>query len=284
VNQYETFDLVMTDGPLAEIRLNKPEKNNRLSDSFWKDFPAALELVDASPSVRVLLISSTGTNFCAGMDLDFFQDIFGKSKAEEDGRFREWLQGKIGELQGAINRLETIKVPVIAVVQGACVGGALDLICAANIRFCTSDAYFSVHETNVGMTADLGSLQRLPTLIPMGLAHELAFTGRKFKAEEARPSGLVNGVFDSLEEALNYSRILAALIAEKSPLAIRGVKKSLHYARDHSVADGLDQISTWNSGMFVNEDVALAIAAQQQRTTAVFKSLLPCADSEKLRI
>lgn len=270
---FDTFELIVTDGTVAEIKFNQPEKHNILSASFWEDFPAALDYLDVSASVRVLLLTSSGKNFCAGMDLAFFSSVFEKSQKEESGRFREWLRREINRLQNVINRLETIRIPVISVIQGGCIGGALDLICATNIRYCSADAYFSIHETNVGMTADLGSLQRLPRLIPAGIAHELAFSGRKLAADEARESGLVNQVFDTQGEALVFARKMAGLIAEKSPLAITGIKKSLHHARDHTVADGLEYIASWNAAMFINDDIGLALDAQRRHRVADFKNL-----------
>lgn len=208
------------------------------------------------------------------MDLGFFAAVLEKRK-EEDGRFREWLYREILRLQSAINRLETIRVPVISVVQGGCIGGALDLICAANIRYCTSDAYFSIHEINVGMTADLGTLQRLPKLISPSIVHELAFTGGKLDAAEAKEFGLVSRVFASQEQALAHAQETARCIASKSPLAVAGTKKALNHARDHAVADGLEHMAAWNAAMFVTEDVELAIDAQCRRSVADFKDLLP---------
>lgn len=271
---YETFDLIITDSPIAEIIFNQPEHHNVLAASFWKDFPDAIAQIEASTSTRVLVLSSSGKNFSAGMDLSFFSGVFEKRKEQEDGRFREWLHRQIVGLQVVINSVETLQVPVISVIQGGCIGGALDLVCAANIRYCTSDAYFSVHETNVGMTADLGSLQRLPRIIPSGIAHELALTGRKFAANEAKEAGLVSRVLDTQEQALTLAKETASLIAEKSPLAITGIKKSLNYGRDHTVADGLEHIAAWNAAMFVTEDVELAIEAQRSRSKANFKDLL----------
>lgn len=274
MKSYETFDLVIENGPIAEIRFNRPDKHNALAASFWEDLPQALELVESSLAARVLLLSSKGKHFSAGMDLDFFAAVLEKRK-EEDGRFREWLYREILRLQNAITRLETIRVPVISVIQGGCIGGALDLVCAANIRYCTSDAYFSIHEINVGMTADLGTLQRLPKLISPSIVHELAFTGGKLEAAEAKESGLVSRVFACQEEALAYALETARCIAAKSPLAVAGIKKALNHARDHSVADGLDHMAAWNAAMFVTEDVELAINAQRRCNIAEFKDLLP---------
>jgi enoyl-CoA hydratase/carnithine racemase len=224
--------------------------------------------------VRALIISSSGRHFCAGMDLDFFPEVR-KQETEDAGRYREWIRRKILFLQRALTRLEEIRVPVIAAVHGGCLGAGLDLACATNLRFCTSDAFFSIHEINIGMTADLGVLQRLPKLLPSGLAHELAYTGRRLEATEALGSGFVNRVFADHAQLLAHVHELAAQIGDKSPLAIAGSKLMLNRARDGSVAEGLELISLWNAAMFVTDDVPNALAAQKQKSKPVFADLLP---------
>jgi len=270
---HSSFDL-LRDGAVAELRLNRPAQMNALDRSFWSDFPRVLDLLDADPSVRALLITAAGKHFCAGMDLDFFPQVR-EQEAEEAGRYRDWIRRRILALQRALTRLEEIRVPVIAAVQGACIGAGLDLVCASNIRFSTRDAFFRIHEINIGMTADLGVLQRLPRLLPAGLAHELAYSGRKLMADEALSSGFVNRVFGEHETLLAHARAVAAQIARQSPLAVAGSKVMLTRARDRSVADGLELVSLWNAAMFVGDDVPQALAAQQQKTQCRFADVLP---------
>lgn len=265
---------VTTNGPIAEIILNRPEKYNALSSSFWDDFPKAIAQIDQNTTVRAVILSAEGDHFSAGMDLDFFATVEAK-RTEEEGRFREWLRREIFRLQHAVTLLEDIRVPVISVIQGACIGGALDLICAANIRYATADAYFSIHEINIGMTADLGTLQRLPKLIPAGYVHEMALTGQKMSAETAERVGLVTKVLPDHEAALSHARAVAASISEKSPLAIAGTKIALNHSRDHSVGEGLAHMANWNAGMFISEDLELGIKAQKSKGQAVFKNILP---------
>ncbi len=261
-------------GALAEIVMNRPERMNALNTDFWAELPLLLDAVDDDPSIRVLLLHGTGKHFSAGMDLDFFSAIREKESGEA-GRYRDWIRRKVLTLQAALTHLEALRVPVIAVTQGACIGGALDLVCCANLRFASTDAFFRIHEINIGMMADLGVLQRLPRLLPAALVHELALTGRTMGSAEALQRGFINAVSDSHEQALQLARETAAQIALLSPLAVAGTKAALNHARDHSVADGLEFASLWNAAMFVSDDVPLALSAQKKRGVAQFPDLLP---------
>ena len=258
---------------IAEIEINVPDRRNALHAGFWSAFPRLLDEVDADPAFRVLILRAAGEHFSAGMDLDFFEEVR-RLQGEDPGRYREWIRRKVLFLQSGLNRLESIRVPVIAVIQGACIGGGLDLICATNLRIGTADAFFRIHEIHIGMMADLGVLQRLPKLIPAGIVQELALTGRSMKAPEALQHGFLNSVHASSGEALSAARELAQTICKHSPLAVAGTKAALNHSRDHSVQEGLEFASLWNSGMFITEDVPNAIAAQKARSAVQFKDLL----------
>ena len=187
------------------------------------------------------------------------------------------LRELILQLQGAFNALEQARIPVIAAIHGACLGGGIDFITACDIRLASKDAYFGIEEIHIGMTADVGTLQRLPKLIAPGIVRELAFTGRRFSSQEAQSWGLINSVHETQEAVVESALNLAREIAEKSPLAIAGIKQSLNYARDHSVADGLDQIATWNGGMLRAEDLQKSLEAKMKKKQAEFRALLPRA-------
>lgn len=261
-------------GARAEIRICRPQRANALNAAFWAQLPQLLEEVERDPQVRSLLIHSEGEHFSAGMDLDFFADIRAM-EASEPGRYREWLRRQVLALQAPINQLEHLRVPVVAVIQGGCIGGALDIVCATNLRFVTAEAYFRIHEINIGMMADLGVLQRLPKMMSPAVVQDLALTGRRMSAEEARHHGFVNAVLPDPEAAMAAAREACDRIEALSPLAVAGTKAALLHARDHRVADGLAFASLWNAGMFITEDVPLAIEAQQARRTAAFQDVLP---------
>lgn len=261
------------EGQIAEVRLNRPEMHNALSASFWEEFPRVLREVEENPGIRALVLGAEGRNFSAGMDLAFFDQIRAREN-NDPGRYREWIHREILRLQQVISLLEEVRVPVIAVVQGACIGGGLDLVCAADLRICTAEAYFSIHEINVGMTADLGTLQRLPRLMPAALVNKLAYTGCRLGAAEARAVGFVCDVCADIDAATSHAHDLATQISGKSPLAVAGTKVALRHARDHSVPEGLKQVALWNAGMFVSEDLQLGIAAQRNRTSAEYLDVL----------
>lgn len=265
------FDIVVH-GPVIEIAMNRPEKANGMNAAFWDDLPGIVQTLDARPEIRALVLTGRGKHFTSGMDLSSFQDIMGLMQ-REPGRGAYALRKLILRLQDSFTALERTRLPVIAAIHGACIGGGIDLITACDIRLASRDARFSIEEINIGMTADVGTLQRLPKLIAPGIAAELALTGRRFDADEAQGWGLINSVHDDAEAVRIAALEAATTIAAKSPLAIAGIKQALTYARDHSVADGLDQIATWNGGMLRPEDLMGAIQAKAAKVEAVFKDI-----------
>ncbi|SVC35926.1 uncharacterized protein METZ01_LOCUS288780, partial [marine metagenome] len=209
---------------------------------FWVELPAVLEEINRNSEIRVVIMSSTGKHFCAGMDLAAFSngvDNIPDDKKPDPARVGEALYRSAKELQDYISTLEKIRVPVIAAVQGACVGGALDLITACDIRLASKEAFFCIQEINIGMAADVGTLQRLPRIIPDSKMRELAYTGRRMYADEAKDSGLVSNIYESQEEMLEAATKMAKEIASKSPVAIYGLKAVMNYSRDHSISDSL---------------------------------------------
>ncbi|MGX9354935.1 enoyl-CoA hydratase-related protein [Roseobacteraceae bacterium S113] len=265
-----TFFETTRHGAVLELRMNRPEKANGMSPDFWADLPALVRAASEDTSLRALVITAEGKTFSGGMDLAAFQDINGLLN-EEPGRAAYALRKLILRLQDAFNALEEAPFPVIAAVQGACIGAGVDMISACDLRLAAPDASFSIEEINIGMTADVGTLQRLPKLIPPGVVMELALSGRRFDAQEAQRWGFVNTIHDDLRTAALDK---AQEIAARAPLAIAGVKQAVHYARDHSVADALDQIATWNAGMLRGQDLMTALQARMIRKEAVFADLI----------
>jgi len=246
-----------------------------MNSDFWYEFPKAIKDIDRSGEARVIVISSTGKHFSAGMDLAVFTTADTIPMDGDPSRMAENLRRAVLELQDAFNTLENARIPVLTAIQGGCIGGAVDMICASDSRYCTQDAFFTIKETQLGMTADLGTMQRLPQLIPQGIMRELAYTGRKFSAQEAKEIGLVNQVFDTHQEMLAQVMNIAKQIAAQSPLAVAGCKEMINYARDHSVADSLKYMATWQSGMFRPQDMMLSFMAKAQKVEPEFESLWP---------
>jgi enoyl-CoA hydratase len=273
------FEVEIT-GKVAHLRLSRPDELNSMIPAFWTELPKIVSDIDDDASARVIVVSSTGKHFSAGMDLSVFTggnagDSPLEGKSDELGRRRSYLRQTAKMLQESFTAFERARMPVLAAVQGGCVGGAVDMVTACDCRFATTDAFFVIQEINIGMTADVGTLQRLPKLIPEGVAREYAYSGRRMPATRAKELGLVNEVYDTHEEMVDSVMELAHEIASKSPLAIWGTKEMINYARDHSVADSLNYIATWQTGMFQPTDMMESFAAKGDKRDPDFDDLLP---------
>ncbi|HSO45042.1 MAG TPA: crotonase/enoyl-CoA hydratase family protein [Rhodoferax sp.] len=267
---YETLSVSLQDH-IATIKLNRPDKANAMNLAMWHELRQAFKWVDATADARVAILEGEGKLFTSGIDLQMMMGMGDQIQHDCEARTRENLRQVILDLQDSLTALERCRKPVLAAIHGACIGGGIDLICCADMRYCSSDATFSIKEIDIGMTADVGTLQRLPKLIGEGMVRELAYTGRKFDAAEALQMKLVNRVFESREALQAGVRELAASIAAKSPLCIRGVKEMISYARDHTVADGLNYVATWNAAMLLSNDLQEAMMANMGKRAPKFK-------------
>jgi len=268
--QFETLAVSLQDH-IATVRLNRPDKANAMNATMWQEIRRAFEWVDATPEARVAVLQGEGKLFTAGIDLQMMMGLGRQIQNDCDGRTREALRRVILDLQDTLTSLERCRKPVLAAIHGGCIGGGIDLVTCADMRYASSDAYFTIKEIDIGMTADVGTLQRLPKLVGEGIVRELAYTGRKFDALEAKDIGLVNRVFESREALYAGVHEIAATIAAKSPLSIRGTKEMITYARDHSVADSLNYIATWNAAMLMSGDLTEAMQANMAKRVPVFK-------------
>ncbi|MFN8052368.1 MAG: crotonase/enoyl-CoA hydratase family protein [Acidimicrobiales bacterium] len=270
------FDVDIHDG-VAHLCLNRPDELNTMTAGFWSELPELVSGIDAEASARVIVISSTGRHFSAGMDLSVFTDpgsgLLGDAGVTEAGRQRANLWQTVQRLQQSFSVLEQVRMPVLTAIQGGCIGGAVDMVCAADMRYASADAFFCIQEINIGMTADVGTLQRLPKIIPEGIARELAYTGDRMSAARAREVGLVNEVFDDHESLVAGVLDIAARIATKSPLAIWGTKEMINFTRDHTVADSLRYMAGWQSGMFQPGDMMEEFGAKADKRPATFEEL-----------
>jgi len=187
---------------------------------------------------------------------------------------REAFYHELLELQDTFTALEKCRMPTIALIQGACVGGAIDMVAACDMRYCSEDAFFKIAEVDIGLAADVGTLQRLPKLMPFAHVKELAYTGRKFDANEAAELGLVNKVFSSKEMLAEEGKKVATTIAAKSPLVTRVIKKQLNYARDNSVDDALEYHAMWNAALISSKDMESALSAFAAKSEGDFEDLV----------
>jgi enoyl-CoA hydratase len=266
------FSLTTTDH-IAHLVLNRPEAMNTMHPTFWRELDAVLTQIQREGTARALVISSTGKHFSAGMSLDTFAGAIQMDDKSPEGRAA--IFDSLSDLQATFTKLETLRIPVIAAIQGGCIGGAVDMVTACCIRYATHDAFFCIQEINIGMVADVGTLQRLPKLIPLAVVKELAYTGRRLKADKALAYGLVNEVFDSSEAMLAAAMQCAKEIAAKPPVAIWGTKQVIHYARDHSVDESLKQMGWLQGAIWSNAHVREAIVAAKEKRPAQFTALTP---------
>ena len=271
---YEAFAITVKD-QIAHVVLNRPEAFNSLNPAFWDELPKIFDEIEARDDIRVVVLSSTGKHFCAGLDLASFKSL-GGGNTNDPGREREAFRRLLLDLQDRLGRIERCRYPVLAAVQGGCLGGGLDMTVCCDVRYATKDAFFVVQEVNIGMAPDLGTLQRLPRLIPQGIARELAYTGRRLYGEEAKTIGSVNDVFEDHEAMLEAVMATARQIAANSPLAVAGCKEMFNYARDQSVADSLNYVATWTAATLLGgNDLREGLAAFHEKREATYDNLLP---------
>ena len=272
---YECFEVTEI-GKVTHVQLSRGDNLNTMIPAFWSELPKIINAISDEGKARAIVISSTGKHFCAGMDLSVFTSGGLESGAKiEKGRRNALTRGSALHLQDSFTCFEKARMPVLTAIQGGCVGGAVDMVTAADMRYASEDAWFCIQEINIGMTADVGTLQRLPKIIPEGVARELAYTGRRMSAKKAYEVGLVNQIFSTHEELVEGVLDIAGEIATKSPLAIWGTKESINFTRDHSEADSLNFIATWQAGMYQPQDMASVFEAQSKNEEPEFDDLPP---------
>ena len=265
---------------VAHLVLNRPEQLNTMHPTFWRELDEVLTRLHQEGSARALVISSTGKHFSAGMALDTFAGAIQMDDQSPQGRAA--MFDLLADMQATFTKLESLRMPVICAIQGGCIGGAVDMVSAACIRYASADAFFCIQEINIGMVADVGTLQRLPKLMPLAVVKELAYTGRRLPAAKAQAHGLVNEVFDTAEATLAAALQCASEIASKPPVAIWGTKQAIHYARDHSVEDSLRQMGWLQAAIWSNANVRESIAAMQARRNGEFAPLAPLQSFQAL--
>ena len=268
---YQCFDVSLADG-IAHIVMNRPEVRNNMNPAFWEELPQIVREIDADAQARVIVMSSTGPHFCGGIDISMFGS---DAPANPHGKRQRGLKflDTVKRMQDSLSVLEQCRLPVLVAIQGGCIGGGVDLATAADMRYATADAFVTIYETKIGMTADVGTFPRIVKLIPEGIVRELAYTGRRMPAAEALNVGLVNRVFDDHEAMLDGVMDVALEIAANAPLAVHGCKRAISYARDHSTQDGLDWIGLWNASNLHPEEIQEAMQARAEKRPADFADL-----------
>ena len=265
-------------GHVAHIKLNRPEKRNAMNWDFWRDLPRIVGDIDTYARARCIVLSSTGPVFSAGLDLSLFgQDVFASSKTakinEKELQTPQNFMSFLSFLQDSISSLQKARIPVICAIQGGCIGGGVDLICSADIRLATNDAFFSIRETKIGMVADVGTFPRIVKLLPEGIVKELAFTGRNFSAQEAKEYGFVNRLYESHDALIEGALKIANEIASNSPAAVYGCKKVIDFSRDHTIDEGLEWINMWNASMLSQSELMEGFQSYKSKKEGNFAEL-----------
>ncbi len=269
----QCFEVTESEG-IAHIVLNRPDELNSMTPEFWRELPQLVDEISNRGAARAMVVSSTGRHFSAGMDISVFTGgDLNNNPDVEVGRARANFRYNVLHLQDTFTAFERARMPVLAAMQGGVVGGAVDMVTACDMRYATEDAWFCIHEINIGMTADVGTLQRLPKLIPEGIVRELAYTGDRMPAARAKEVGLVNEVYADHETMLDGVLEIAQRIASRSPLAVHGSKEMINYTRDHSVADSLQYMAAWQTGMFQPTDLMESFGAQMEKRDPTYDDL-----------
>lgn len=271
---YECFEVTIAD-KIAQVVLNRPDKRNSMNPAFWKELPEIIKDIDYGSKARVIVLSSTGPHFTSGLDVSSFGAISNPADDDKDKKTRKLQAGtafydNVLHMQESFSCIEQCRIPVLVAIQGGCIGGGVDLVTACDIRYATEDAFLTIFETNIGMTADVGTFPRLVKLIPEGYVREMAYTGRRVSAQEAKSMGLINQVFADQVTMLEAVMEIARDIASKAPLAVYGCKRMINYARDHSTADSLDYIAIWNATHLQIEEIQEAMAANAEKRPGNF--------------
>ncbi|XP_078215428.1 delta(3,5)-Delta(2,4)-dienoyl-CoA isomerase, mitochondrial isoform X1 [Callithrix jacchus] len=278
-HSYESLRVTSVQKHVLHVQLNRPNKRNAMNRAFWREMVECFNKISRDADCRAVVISGAGKMFTAATSdfpvpgthlecidlMDMASEIM-QPKGDDVARISWYFRDLITRYQETFTVIEKCPKPVIAAVHGGCIGGGVDLVTACDIRYCAQDAFFQVKEVDMGLAADVGTLQRLPRVIGnQSLVNELAFTARKMMADEALGSGLVSRVFPDKEVMLNAALALAAEISSKSPVAVQGIKVNLLYSRDHSVAEGLNHMASWNMSMLQTQDLIKSVQAATEK-------------------
>jgi len=253
---YECFE-VSVDKEVAHLRMSRPERRNAMTAAFWKELPQIVRALEA----RVLVLSSTGPHFCAGLDVSMFSS---GGLTTESVKAREQFRAKLEELQASLSSLAEARFPVIAAVQGGCIGGAVDMVTACCLRYATREAFFVIQEINLGMMADVGTFNRMPKQLPEAVVRELGYTGDRLTAERAERLGFVNGLFDTHEQLVAGALEVARRIASKAPVAVAATKQMISYTRDHPVAESFAYLNALQPAIFDIEEIKRALQSRKR--------------------
>ena len=277
--QYKNFN-IQRSGPVLSLVLATQCKGNSYNALFWEELSQFLRLIKDDHSIRVLTLSAEGRHFGGGMNVEYLASL-NKTKGDDPARYNYWIKEKVLYLQAVIAQFEALPFPVIGAASGACIGGSMALFAACDLRIADTSALFSIHEINVGIMCDLGTIQRVSTLCGHAFGSYLAYSGDTIDAHQALAASLISKCCDNRDSLDEHLTQLAHKVAGHSPLALAGIKNTLRSYRDMRFSDSLQLSAVWNAGMYTSADVSCAIQAQQERRTIQFGDLYgDCTDAD----
>ena len=262
------------EGPIAEVVLNNPDKLNAMAPVFFDELRAVFEEIDQDDSIHAAILWAEGRHFTAGLDLkSASQGILSGTATRVRPRKTTGFTATSENCKTTSPHPRNAASPIIAAVHGLCIGGGVDLTTACDIRVCTEDCAFAIHETKIAIVADVGTLQRITSIVGKGMAREMAYTGKRLPADVALRSGLVNEVYATKDDMLAGARAMAAEIAANSPLAVQGTKAVLQFSEEHSTQEGLEFVAQWNASRLHSQDLVEAMTAFMEKREPQFKGV-----------
>lgn len=256
---------------VADVVLTPTGKAPRMGLDYWAQFPTLFESLDADESVRVVLVRSAVEHFSFGLDLaSMSSEILELTNPDARAIVRTRFLAMVKKMQRTHNAVAACRKPVIAAIQGWCIGGGVDLITACDVRLASRDAKFSVREVKLAIVPDVGTLARLPAIVGQGTAREWALTGDDFDATRALRSGLVSEVFATPAELHKAAQAMAERIAKNPPLTVQGIKQVFNFSSEREAALSLDAVALWNAAFFPSEDLQEAMAAFMEKREPLF--------------
>ncbi|MEW6442340.1 MAG: crotonase/enoyl-CoA hydratase family protein [bacterium] len=266
MGKWDCLRLEAKDG-VAHLVLNRPDKRNTMTLRFFAEVREVFQEIDGDAGLRVVVLAAEGKSFTAGLDLVEAATLWQEPSAGTRHKFRQMVLG----LQDAFTAVEKCRKPVIAAIHSHCIGGGVDLVCACDIRLASRDAVFGIRETRMAMVADLGTLQRIASIVGQAWARELALTGRDFDASQALAIGFVTHVYPDRERLLEEAFKMAGEVARLSPITVQGVKETLNFSRDHGIAAGLEYVAQKNAALLPSDDLMEAFQAFMEKRPPEFK-------------
>jgi len=259
------------EGLIGTITLRRQEKKNALNYDLWLSLADAVKEASMDEDVRVVLLKGEGDSFCAGLDLNPDNKVIDELSKGPSAKQKVRLFNLIKMIQSIHTELELLRSPVIAAIQGHCLGAGLELACSCDMRYCSTDAVFSLPEAKFAIITDVGGLQRLPRIIGRGKASEMAFRGHSIGAEEAHRIGLVNEVYETPEVLFEKVDKIAGEIAGNPPLAVQGAKEVLLHNEEVPIAKSLEYNAAKSAMILPSEDLLEALNAYLEKRKPEFK-------------